>query len=189
MQEAKDDREARWRAWMAAAQRGDAGSYERLLTELLPHLRRYVRRRLFDPTAQEDVVQNILLSLHRARHTHRPERPFTPWLHVIARNAVTDHLRRRGRRLERERSLEERGVPEPAAPAPPPAAAALSPLLERALASLPPSQRQAVQLIQLEGLSVAEAAQRVGVSRTALKVRAHRGYRALRARLEEDERD
>jgi RNA polymerase sigma-70 factor (ECF subfamily) len=49
---------------------------------------------------------------------------------------------------------------------------------------LPEKQREAVALIQLDGLSVAEAAARVGVSAGALKVRAHRGYRALRKALE-----
>ena len=62
---------------------------------------------------------------------------------------------------------------------------ALSPELERALARLPSAQREAVLLIHVEGLSVEQAASQAGVSRSALKVRAHRGYRALRALLEE----
>ena len=64
-----------------------------------------------------------------------------------------------------------------------PARHELSPELERALSSLPAKQREAVELLQIESLSVSEAAQRVGVSAGALKVRAHRGYRALRAIL------
>jgi RNA polymerase sigma-70 factor (ECF subfamily) len=59
----------------------------------------------------------------------------------------------------------------------------LSPGLNQALSQLPPSQREAVELIHLEGLSVAEAADRAGTTPGALKVRAHRGYRALRALL------
>ena len=57
-----------------------------------------------------------------------------------------------------------------------------APLLE-ALEALPAKQRQAVELIHLNGRSVAEASIQAGVSPGALKVRAHRGYRALRARL------
>ncbi len=181
-QEAREAREARWRAWMGAAQQGDQASYEKLLRELLPELRAFVRRRLFDAGSQEDVVQNILLSLHRARHTYRSERPFTPWLYAIARNSLTDHTRARGRRLSRERSLEDGGVPEPVA-AEPAADDALSPELEAALVGLPPKQREAVVLVQVEGLSVVEAAARAGVTVGALKVRAHRGYRLLRERL------
>ena len=96
-----DEREARWsrwQEWMAAAQRGDGTTYEKLLRELTPHLRAFVQRRLFDTAAAEDVVQNVLVSVHRARHTYRSERPFGPWLHAIARNAVIDHIRSRSRR-------------------------------------------------------------------------------------------
>ncbi len=182
-QEAREAREERWRVWMGAAQDGDQASYEKLLREVLPQIRGFVRRRLFDASAQEDVVQNVLLSVHRARHTYRKERPFTPWLYAIARNALIDHARARGRRLSRERSLEDEGVEEPVAAAAADADDALSPELEEALAGLPPKQREAVLLVQVEGLSVSEAAARAGVSAGALKVRAHRGYRLLRDRL------
>jgi len=176
-----EERESRWRDWMVSAQAGDAAAYEKLLLELLPHLRGFVRRRIGDSDAVEDVVQNVFVSLHRARHTYRPERPFGPWLHAVARNAVIDHARVRTRRAGREVPLDADRVPEPAAPpAEPPAHVDLSPELARALAALPDSQREAVELLQLRELSVAEAAERVGVSRGALKVRAHRGYRALR---------
>ena len=174
-----EEREQRWQAWMAAAQDGDAAAYDKLLLELLPHLRAFVARRLRDPSSLEDVVQNVFLSLHRARHTYRPERPFGPWLHAIARNAAIDHLRARVRRGVREVSLEADGVPEPEAP-PDTAVGPLSPQLVTALDTLPANQREAVVLIHLEGLSVAEAAAQAGVSPGALKVRAHRGYKALR---------
>ena len=169
---------------MAAAQAGDSACYQKLLTELLPHVRRFVGRRLGDPSAMEDVVQNVFVSLHRARHTYRAERPFGPWLFSIARNATTDQRRVRARRVGREVSLEADGVREPSVPPPAAPDRALSPELVRALEELPDSQREAVELIHLEELSVAEAAARVGISKSALKVRAHRGYRALRARLE-----
>ena len=55
-----------------------------------------------------------------------------------------------------------------------------------ALEELPDGQRQAVLLIHFEGLTVVEAAERAGISKVALKVRAHRGYRALRALLEQE---
>jgi RNA polymerase sigma-70 factor (ECF subfamily) len=180
-----EERERRWRHWMTEAQRGDTAAYEALLKELLPYVRALVHRRLFHSEIVEDVVQNVFLSLHRARHTYRSERPFGPWLRAIARNAVIDQLRSRGRRPQ-ELSLEAEGVAEPVADEQSSPAAGLEPLspeLAVALAELPPSQRQAVELLHLEGLSVAEAAAEVGVSRGALKVRAHRGYKALRARL------
>jgi len=169
---------------MVAGQTGDSPSYEKLLQELIPYLRRFVRRRLLDAAAAEDVVQNVLVSLHRARHTYRPERRFAPWVHAITRNAIIDHARQQTRRRGRELGLEDDGVPEPSVEPAEPVAVGLSPELESALASLSQKQREAVELIHLHGLSVAEAAERAGVTQSALKVRAHRGYRAMRLRLE-----
>jgi RNA polymerase sigma-70 factor (ECF subfamily) len=178
----RDRIEARWGALMVRAQRGDGTAYETLLNEALPVLRGFVRTRLRDASGEEDVVQNVLVSIHRARHTYERGRPFGAWIRAIARNAVVDAQRARSRRALREvPAAEADAFPAPAADPPP--GAALSPRLRRALESLPPSQRQAVELIQLRGLSVAEAADAVGVKPGALRVRAHRGYRALRALL------
>ncbi|MEN8185174.1 MAG: sigma-70 family RNA polymerase sigma factor, partial [Myxococcota bacterium] len=176
------EREDRWRVFMTAAQDGDGAAYEKLLVDVIPVLRVWIRSRVWDRDAVEDVVQNVLLSIHRARHTYRPERPFTPWLRTVMRNAVIDHLRVRRRQREREESLPEQ---EPAAPPEelPILRDSLSPRISRALSALPPAQRQAVELLQVQGLSVAEAAVRAGVSPGALKVRAHRGYRAMRSQL------
>jgi RNA polymerase sigma-70 factor (ECF subfamily) len=178
-----DEAEARLRSGMTAAQRGDEIAYERLLSELIPLLRSFVRARLRDDSAAvEDVVQNVLLAVHRARHTYRSERRFGPWLGAVARNAVVDHLRSRGRRRLRELSLD--AAAEPAAAEPLPLAdGELSPELRSALERLPAAQREAVELIQIRGLSVAEAAVHAGVKPGALKVRAHRGYTALRRML------
>ena len=172
-----------WAQWMRAAQGGDREAYERLLRELLPLLRSYLRRRVGDPSAAEDLVQDVLLSIHRARHTYRPERAFGPWWRTVARNATIDYYRRRGRRVHRELPLD--GFDVAAEETTLAEEQALSPELNSALDSLPANQRQAVEMIHLQGLSVIEAATRVGVTPGALKVRAHRGYRALRRRLEE----
>lgn len=180
-----DERERTWRAWMAAAQAGDGHAYEKLLLELLPHARRQVGGRVGDAAAREDIVQNALVSIHRARHTYRAERPFTPWFHAIVRNAIVDWSRSRARLSRREVSLGIEGVPGPAVEPAEPFANALSPELAQPLANLPPAQREAVELIHVEGLTAAEAAVRVGVSAGALKVRAHRGYQALREALRE----
>ncbi len=183
-----NEREDAWRAWMIAAQTGDGAAYEKLLVELLARARRQVGARVSDVAAREDIVQNALLSIHRARHTYRGERPFTPWFNAIVRNSIADWARARGRRLQRELPLELDGISDPASETTSAAGDALSPDLQRALEALPQAQRQAVELIHVEELSVAEAAERAGVSAGALKVRAHRGYRALRAMLGKGER-
>ncbi len=178
------EREARWRSWMVAAQAGEAPAYEKLLAELIPYLRRFVGRRLLNLAVAEDVVQNILISMHRGRASYRAEHRFTPWLHAIARNAIIDQARQEVRRARREVSLEADGVAEPSTPPVEPTSRRLSPELDGALNALPAAQREAVELIHLHGFSVAEAAQRVGTTQAALKVRAHRGYRAMRAHIE-----
>ncbi len=176
------DLEARWQAWMAAAQKGDTAAYERLLSDLLPMLRIFVRARLRNDSGVEDVVQNVLLSVHRARHTYRPERPFGPWVRTIARNATLDLLRAQTRRAKREIHAPEADIEDPKA-ARSFESDAIPVWLEKALSDLPASQREAVELLHLHELSVSEAAERAGTTPGALKVRAHRGYRALRKRL------
>lgn len=176
------ERNERWRGWMAAAQAGDGEAYQLLLTELLPFVRGIVRSRLADAAAAEDVTQEVLLSIHTARHTYRSERPLTPWVRAISRNAVVDWARRQGRR--REVGIE--GAEHAASPSIDPLAGRLSPGLERALRGLPEAQRDAVVYLKVEGLSVAEAAAKAGVTVGAMKLRAHRGYKALRNHLGEE---
>lgn len=174
--------EEQWAAWMAAAQDGDGEAYDRLLRAILPGIRGLVARRLGDPSAVDDVVQNVLLSIHQARHTFRPERPFGPWMRAITRNAVIDAQRARTSRGRREVPMEDREW-EAEAVDPLESFEQLSPGLSRALSELPPAQREAVELLHVRQLTVAEAAEQVGVTPGALRVRAHRGYKALRARL------
>ncbi len=174
--------EGSWSAWMAAAQEGDAVAYGRLLHALLPALRGFVTSRLGDPSSVEDVVQNVLLSVHRARHTYRPERRYEPWFWTIARHAITYAQRSRALRLQREEPLEDTEVASQAHVTME-AALPLSPGMTRALGELPANQRQAVELLHVHQLSVVDAAARAGVTPGALKVRAHRGYRALRGIL------
>jgi RNA polymerase sigma-70 factor (ECF subfamily) len=179
----KNDAEPELAEWMRAAQAGNAEVYRKLLTTIQPRIRAIVRSRISDVSAAEDVVQNALLSIHRGRATYRPERPFLPWMRAIVRNSIIDHFRERKRRGDREsnRPVEEWPDQSPDERIDP---GTLAPELQDALAALPKKQREAVTLIQIEGLSVAEAALRAGVSTGALKVRAHRGYRAMHAALE-----
>jgi RNA polymerase sigma-70 factor (ECF subfamily) len=176
-------RERQWRTWMIAAQLGDAASYEKLLHSLLEPLRSYARRRMASEQGPEDLVQNVLLSLHRARHTYRPERPVGPWLWSIARNATVDAHRARAVREERERPLGGELLDGMAAGLEAVDGAVMRRDLERAMRQLPDRQREAVRLLHIEGLSAKEAAERAGTTAGAVKVRAHRGYRALRRLL------
>src|SRR5262249_30201617 len=87
---------------MCRAQDGERVAYRALLTEIVPLLRNWLRRRhpyLSDP---EDVVQEILLAVHAMRATYDGNRPLLPWLRQIAHNRSIDARRRQGRRSSRE---------------------------------------------------------------------------------------
>jgi RNA polymerase sigma-70 factor (ECF subfamily) len=162
---------------MQRAQDGDGEAYRELLDDIGPELMRFLTRRMPDASAAEDAYQDTLLAVHRARHTFLPARPLEPWLYAIARNVVADHARRRRARARTE--VATGALPEVASRP----GDDVRPELERALADLPAAQREALEMLQLEGLSVDAAAERAGVTRGALKVRAHRAYKALKAIL------
>jgi RNA polymerase sigma-70 factor (ECF subfamily) len=164
-------------ALMIAAQAGDQEAYRALLEGLQPLLRAYVKKRLRDEEAVADVCQDVLLTMHRVRHTFEPGRAFEPWFYAIARSRFIDHLRRRRRRGDLEVPSDQ--SPELLAEDEPTGWNRFLELLE----SLPASQREAFSLLKIDGLSVEEAAERAGVSPGALKVRAHRAYGALRSAL------
>ena len=180
---APDELERQLSDWMRSAQAGDAVAYRNLLSTIQPRIRAIVRGKIHEEAAAEDVVQNTLLSIHRGRSTYRAERPFGPWMRAIVRNSIIDHFRERKRRGDREIELVVEDWPDESSTRDV-EGDQLAPELAAALASLPEAQRVAVTLVQVKGLSVAEAALRVGISPGALKVRAHRGYRAMRKSLE-----
>lgn len=162
---------------MAAAQAGDSVAYRALLEDVHPLLRAVLRRWFRDPEDLRDAVQETLMTLHRARHTYDPSRPFERWLAALARYTAADLLRRQMRRAAREVAFDV--VREP----PVASEAGETADLARALARLPPAQREAFAMLKLEGLSLAQAAARAGTSVGALKVRAHRAYKAIKAVL------
>jgi RNA polymerase sigma-70 factor (ECF subfamily) len=176
------DHEAELGRLMIAAQHGDRHDYELLLTKVAALAHTFIRRRAGDVAWCDDVVQESLLALHRARHTYDPARPFAPWLYAIVQNRLVDALRFQRRRWLRELDPElapERGT------RPPQERDALYSDVRQAVAGLPDNQRRVIELLKFEDLSVREVAARLGMTETNVKVTAHRGYRALRQRIEE----
>jgi len=173
-----DDTRRRRRAeMMGAAQRGDAEAYGALLHDVGPLVWRFLRRRLAHAEDIEDAYQETFLALHRARHTYDPSRPIEPWLFAIAGHVAARSVHRRRRR----------GAWEVLVSSPPDGAVesdgAMGRMLAQALLLLPPAQRQALELLHLDGLSSADAAARARTSAGALRVRAHRAYKTLRQLL------
>jgi RNA polymerase sigma-70 factor (ECF subfamily) len=176
----------RFAGLMRRAQQGESAAYAELLSEITPLLRQDIRRRqrFLQPPDIEDLVQDVLLSLHVVRATYDPARPFLPWLMAIAHNRQVDRTRRQIRRGSHEvavdplpetfaddaanRMVEGYGDPE---------------ALRQAMQSLPPGQRTAVEMVKLREMSLKEASAASGMSVAALKVAVHRGIGALRKAL------
>jgi RNA polymerase sigma-70 factor (ECF subfamily) len=169
-----------WGLLMKQAQDGDRAAYAILLAELTPYLRGVARRYLRMAEDAEDAVQEILLSLHAARATYDPARPFRPWVVALARRRIIDQMRRQGRRkVEISLDLDDETFPGPDANKEIEARDGVR-VLDRALARLAPGQRQAVELLKIRELSLAEASRITGLTEGALKVAVHRGLKALR---------
>jgi RNA polymerase sigma-70 factor (ECF subfamily) len=171
---------------MRAAQAGGAEAYLVLLREIAPRVRQIVaRRRGNGATADiEDLVQDVLLSVHVARASYDASRPFLPWLLAIVRNRLADGARRYARHGAHEVPVEDLDVTfaDLATNFP------LEPVgdvgaLRNAVQALPPRQRDAIELLKLQGLSLKEAATATGMTVGALKVATHRAMAALRRML------
>ena len=175
-----------WSALMAAAQAGDRIAYEALLKACIPLVRRVVRRTGVRPEGVEDVIQDVLLTLHRARGTYDPGRSFQNWLSAIAQRRAIDHLRRRGRQDRREISDEIAYEAYPDQDQTPELALegdVRSQDMKSAVAALSPGQREAVELLAFRQRSLAEAAAETGKTKGALKVNLHRALKTLRHRF------
>ena len=174
---------------MRQAQVGDAAAYAGLLSEVALRMRRLVRRRApwLSSEDAEDVVQDILLSLHQARATWDPARPFMPWMVTIARARLADNARRHARRLAIDLAasdLAETFCDRPTNSTSDAVVTMMS--LRKAMQDLSPAERQAVDLLRLREMSLTEAAEASGSTVAALKVAVHRAMRKIRATLGRD---
>lgn len=166
---------------MRAANRGDTDAYRRVLTAITPLLRKVVRARGagLGPEQCEDVLQDVLLAIHRKRHTWREDAPLRPWLYAIARHKVVDAFRSRGARVEL--SIDDFAEALPAANGPDPLMARD---METVLSKLEPRQADIVRAFGLNGETTAETASRLNMSEGAVRVALHRALKTI-ARLRE----
>jgi len=162
---------------MLASLQGDEDAYRNVLSRLGRYLRGYYRARLAARSAAdvEDLVQETLLAIHVRRHTYDPDQPFTPWVYAIARYKLIDYLRRT-RVLIKNVPLEDL---KQFATHDNHLASESSFDLNQLLQRLTPKVRDAIRYVKLDGLSVAEAAARVGMSESAVQVNVHRGIKTL----------
>lgn len=169
-------------ALMRQSQNGDQQAYAALLRETARLLRPYLSRRLSFDSEVEDVLQEILISIHKARHTYDGERPYRPWAYAIARFRLQDYLRKHYADelrhavdiAELENNLHQ-DVTEPDIS---------YESISGEIHKLPEKQAAILQLMHRDGYTAKEAAEKLGMTESAVKVAAHRAYKVLRERLE-----
>jgi RNA polymerase sigma-70 factor (ECF subfamily) len=170
--------EAELAALLRAAIDGDARAYTAFLGRVAGRVRSLARRKItrggVDP---EDIVQETLLAIHAKRHTWMTDAPVLPWVNAIAQHKLVDAFRRRGRRMEVDIDDVATTLAEPETET------VLGRDVERALGALAPGQRLVVSAIAVEGCSIGEAARKLGMTETAVRVALHRGLKAIAMRF------
>jgi len=167
-----------WESLLAAANAGDSRSYQRFLLAVTPVLRGIVRARghgLGDANC-EDVVQDVLLAIHLKRHTWTAGAPVRPWLYAITRYKVIDAFRARGRRIDLP--IEDFSADLVADAGPDPTEAAD---MAKLIGMLGDRSATIVRMIGINGATVAETGQTLGMTEGAVRVALHRALKALAA--------
>lgn len=160
---------------------GSVAAFDELYRRIAPNLLAYLIRLTRNRERAEDLLQVTFGKLHRARASYLRGAPLLPWVLAIARRSFLDERRSASTRSE---DLSTDGIlPEPRREEAP-VSSELSAALERALDALPDAYREAIALTKISGLSIAEAAQVLGSTETAVKLRIHRGYTMLRRQLD-----
>jgi RNA polymerase sigma-70 factor, ECF subfamily len=181
-------REIELKALMLASLDGDAASHRDLLERLSRRLRAYYKGKLAriggDATEAEDLVQEAVLAIHIKRHTYDPAEPLTPWVHAIARYKLIDFLRRNRASISdvpieeadtvmaHDDNIDAESTYD----------------LKRLMQRLPEKVRCSIEAVKLDGQSIAEAADRCGISESGVKVNIHRGLKTLAALIARETR-
>jgi RNA polymerase sigma-70 factor (ECF subfamily) len=169
-------------ALMRQSLNGDKRAYAELLQETSRFLRPFLAKRLSFTNEVDDLLQEILLSIHKARHTYDGNRPYRPWVYAIAKFRLQDHLRAHyADQLHHADDLSEledylhENVTE---------SAISYESISGEVAKLPQKQASILQLMHQEGYTAKEVAEKLGMNESAVKVAAHRAYKILRQKLE-----
>lgn len=169
------------------AQHGDTTAFTDLVRACQPLIYRWSVVATGDPDEAEDVTQEVLVRLHGSLRRYRTDARFTTWLYRITRNAATDRYRRYQRRLRLIRSSEAVPAASSGTSGPSPSdrvlAAELSELVGRFLAWLPGRQREALDLVDLQGLTPADAAELLELDGGTVRAHLHRARRAVRSKF------
>ena len=161
---------------------GDQRAYAALLQETTRLLRPFLAKRLSIANEVDDLMQEILISIHKARHTYDGNRPYKPWVYAIAKFRLQDHLRMHySDQLRHALDFDEFEE------------YLLEPVTESLMSyesisgeveKLPEKQAMILRFLHQEGYTAKEVAEKTGMTESAIKVAAHRAYKVLRKKLE-----
>lgn len=177
----------RYSELMARAQTGDRDAYAVLLGEIQPIVRLCVGRKVFQVHQRDDVIQDILLSIHVARDSFDPSRSFLPWMRSIMNHRLIDYYRASRRRNETP-TVNENGPTDAVeddfslGKTIPSAEATIA--FKEELSSLSPAQHRLLNLLTTSALSQEEIAQKLGIEAGNLRVQIHRLSTRIKAALE-----
>lgn len=167
-------------ALMRATQHGDQAAYHQFLSEAAEHIRRFLIKRM-NRDDVEDVLQEVLTSIHKARHTYDGERPIMPWVYAIARFRLTDHLRKH------YANQNDKQVPldtvEYLLEAPVTESNELPEYLSVAVGELGEREQKIIHLMHVDDLTAKEVGSKLDMGESAVKVAAHRAYKKMRASI------
>lgn len=163
-------------ALFCAGQSGDVASYNRFLQQISPILRRIVAKKT--PFSDiEDVLQEILISLHRARHTYDGGRPLMPWVFAIAQFRINDHLRKLYAQpqdmVDIDAIAETLGSDVTKA-------GEENESVEELLKDTPEREKRILTMMYVEGRTAKETAYHMEMKESAVKVAAHRAIKKVR---------
>ena len=166
---------------LAAHAAGDPNAFGSLIARHRDRMWAVALRTMRDPEEAADALQDACISAFRAAGSFRAESAVTTWLHRIVVNACLDRLRRR--KVRPTVPLDDQGPAEPAMPRDEMADRELAMDISAALATLPDDQRSAIVLVDVQGYSVADAADALGVAEGTIKSRCARGRAKLAIQL------
>lgn len=171
---------------MRLAMAGDSRAYSKLLAESARILRPYISKRLNNKQDIEDVVQEILLSIHKARHTYDSNRPYSPWLYAIAHFRLQDFLRKHyndNLRFAEELNEEKLGGAENNLADNVTESQFDYESVVNEINNLSGKQPMILHLMHFEGHTAKEVGKKIGMNESAVKVAAHRAYKILKKKI------
>ncbi len=158
---------------------GDAAAYAAFLHQITPILRRVISRKI--PMGDvEDVLQEVLISLHKARHTYDGARPLMPWVMAIASFRVSDHLRKAYSEMRHKRVdiADYENVLEAVTETP-----GETESIDKLLDGVGQREQKILSLMHVEGYTARQVGTALGRKESAVKVAAHRAIRKLQERF------